>query len=419
MCMIFVNILKNCLMLPLFLGLQNCNPKISTTSKINEQKEPNSKTEIKVGAVQTSEYLPMIEGKNVALVVNQTSMLENEHLVDYLFKNAKTTKIKRIFAPEHGFRGSADAGEHVADGKDISTGLPIKSLYGVNKKPSKEDLADVDVVIFDIQDIGARFYTYISTMHYVMDACAMYHKKMIILDRPNPNGHYVDGPVLEKSLQSFVGVDEIPIVHGMTVGELAMMINEEKWLESKQKCELSVIKCLNYDHTTSRYVLPIATSPNIKTMRSVYMYPSLCLFEGTNVSVGRGTDWPFEVWGSPFNRVANLTFTPQPTPGNKDPFQKGQLCKGYSIHDIDIHNLENKNKLDINLVSSFFLESEHQKSFFLPNLFFDKLAGTSELRKQIMEGMPEAKIRASWEPRLSIFKQLRKKYLMYPEKNEN
>jgi uncharacterized protein YbbC (DUF1343 family) len=390
--MILINICKSYLILPLFLMFQNCNS--TTKTVVNETKTKQESNVIQVGADQMAEYLPMIEGKNVALVVNQTSMIGDVHLVDYLYKNAVSSKIKRIFAPEHGFRGSADAGEHVADGKDISTGLPIKSLYGANKKPSKEDLADVDVVIFDIQDIGARFYTYISTMHYVMDACSMYHKKLIILDRPNPNGHYVDGPILDKKVQSFVGLDEIPIVHGMTVGELAMMINGEKWLESKQKCDISIIKCLNYNHSTSRYVLPVATSPNIKTMRAVYMYPSLCLFEGTEVSVGRGTESPFEMWGSPFFKNGTTTFTPKPGPGSKDPFQNGKTCNGFDVCKKDIKSLEN---------------------FFLANHFFDKLAGNDKLRQQIIDGVSETVIRESWEPNLSNFKLKRKQYLLYSE----
>ena len=408
--MLIINYLKiNIITILLLASNINCSTS-QTTAATETNKSNSAKSAIVVGAAQSELYLDQLNNKRIGLVVNQTSMMDDVHLVDYLFQ--KKLNIIRIFAPEHGFRGDADAGEHVTDGKDKTTNLPIKSLYGSSKKPSEADLKDLDVVVFDIQDVGARFYTYISTLHYVMDACAQYHKKLIVLDRPNPNGHYVDGPILEKSVQSFVGLDPLPIVHGMTIGELAQMINGENWLESKQKCDLSVIKCLNYDHQ-KHYDLPIPPSPNLRTMRAIYMYPTLCLFEGTCVSVGRGTDFPFEMWGSPSFKNGNHDFTPKPGIGSKDPFQNGKNCNGFCIHEKSIDKINNMQQLDLELIINFYKNSLDKNKFFLENNFFDKLAGNSTLRKQIIEGKTEAEIRNSWKLGLNDFKAKREKYLIY------
>ena len=408
--MLIINYLKiNIITILLLASNINCSTS-QTTAATETNKSNSAKSAIVVGAAQSELYLDQLNNKRIGLVVNQTSMMDDVHLVDYLFQ--KKLNIIRIFAPEHGFRGDADAGEHVTDGKDKTTNLPIKSLYGSSKKPSEADLKDLDVVVFDIQDVGARFYTYISTLHYVMDACAQYHKKLIVLDRPNPNGHYVDGPILEKTVQSFVGLDPLPIVHGMTIGELAQMINGENWLESKQKCDLSVIKCLNYDHQ-KHYDLPIPPSPNLRTMRAIYMYPTLCLFEGTCVSVGRGTDFPFEMWGSPSFKNGNHDFTPKPGIGSKDPFQNGKNCNGFCIHEKSIDKINNMQQLDLELIINFYKNSLDKNKFFLENNFFDKLAGNSTLRKQIIEGKTEAEIRNSWKLGLNDFKAKREKYLIY------
>ena len=409
--MLIINYLKiNIITILLLASNINCSTS-QTTAATETQKGNSVKSEIVVGAAQTELYIDQLNNKRIGLVVNQTSMIGDVHLVDYMYQ--KKLNIIRIFAPEHGFRGDADAGEHVTDGKDKTTNLPIKSLYGSSKKPSEADLSDLDVVVFDIQDVGARFYTYISTLHYVMDACAQYHKKLIVLDRPNPNGHYVDGPILEKTVQSFVGLDPLPIVHGMTIGELAQMINGENWLESKQKCDLTIIKCLNYNHQ-KHYDLPIPPSPNLRTMRAIYMYPTLCLFEGTCVSVGRGTEFPFEMWGSPSYKNGNHDFTPKPGIGSKDPFQNGKKCNGFCIHEKSIDKINNMQQLDLELIINFYKNSLDKNKFFLENNFFDKLAGNSTLRKQIIEGKNEAEIHKSWELGLNDFKAKREKYLIYP-----
>ena len=268
-----------------------------------EQIQQEAVKEVVIGAARFEEYVPQLKGKKVGVVVNQTSAIDGEHIVDILL--AKEVNITKIFAPEHGFRGTADAGEKVKSGKDVKTGLPILSLYGKTRKPSKAMIQDLDVLIFDIQDVGARFYTYISTMHYVMEAAAENGKRVIVLDRPNPNGHYIDGPIRKSNLKSFVGMHPIPIVHGLTVGELAKMINGERWLKGGLTCDLTVVKCENYDHNTF-YELPIKPSPNLPNIRSIYLYPSLCLFEGTVVSVGRGTSTPFQIYGHP--RYKNGTY---------------------------------------------------------------------------------------------------------------
>lgn len=360
---------------------------------------------LQTGAEQTKRYLPLLQGKRVAMVVNQTSIIGKSHAVDSLL--ALGVNIKLIYAPEHGFRGDADAGAHISNATDTKTGLPIFSLYGKNKKPSAEQLRDIDLVLFDIQDVGARFYTYISTMHYVMEACAENNKQVLVLDRPNPNGYYVDGPVLEMKNKSFVGMHPIPIVHGLTVGELANMINGEKWLEGQKSCQLTVIPVSNYTHKT-RYSLPVKPSPNLPNDLAIQLYPSICLFEGTNVSVGRGTDWPFQVIGSPYYTKKEFSFTPRSLPGASNPPHLNQVCYGRKLSQEDIPG-----RFSLAFVIDFYRHSTNQEKFF--NNFFNTLAGTDKLKAQIIAGKSEKEIRASWQPQLQDYKTLRRKYLLYPD----
>ena len=363
------------------------------------------------GAYQLDRYLPLLENKNVALVVNHTSLVNETHLVDTLL--GSNIQVDRIFAPEHGFRGEAGAGEIIQDGTDATTGLPIVSLYGKNKKPTAEQLKGVDVVVFDIQDVGARFYTYISTMHYVMEACAEQNKPLIILDRPNPNGYYVDGPVLDTALRSFVGMHPIPIVHGLTVGELAQMINGEGWLANSVQCAVQIIPVQNYTHS-DRYHLPVRPSPNLPNNQAINLYPSLCLLEGTVMSLGRGTDFPFQVMGYPnsaFRHLANesFTFTPRSIPGvAPDPKHQAEKCYG-----VDLRTAPKLDHFSLQYVLDSYREAKKAgiNDFF--NAFFDKLAGTAQLKKQIMDGLNEEQIRASWEPFLGQYKKMRKQYLLY------
>ena len=361
---------------------------------------------LKTGAEQTNLYISDLKGKTIALVVNHTSTIGKTHLTDSLLTLG--IKIKTIFAPEHGFRGTADAGEHVANGIDKKTGLPIVSLYGSNKKPSAAQLEGIEVVIFDIQDVGARFYTYTSTMHYVMEACAEQSKKLLILDRPNPNGHYVDGQVLDKKFASFVGLNPVPVVHGCTVGELAQMINGEGWLAGSKKCNLQIIKCLGYKHSTP-YNPPVATSPNLPNLQSMLLYPSICFFEGTDVSVGRGTDKQFQVIGSPNSKNGTFTFTPEDKPGAKNPPQKAKLCYGLDLSQMDAR----KQEFTLKYVIDFYQKSDNKAKFFSSPAFFDKLAGSDTIRKQIIAGMTETQIRTSWKADLDKYKMIRKKYLLY------
>ncbi|MBX7204636.1 MAG: DUF1343 domain-containing protein [Bacteroidia bacterium] len=363
------------------------------------------------GAERTDYYLPLLKGKKIGLVVNQTSIVGTKHLVDTLKSSGIT--IKRIFAPEHGFRGNHSAGAHVSSGTDSLTGLPVVSLYGDNKKPKPEQLKDLDLIIFDIQDVGARFYTFISTLHYVMEACAEQKKPLLILDRPNPNGFYVDGPVLDMKFKSFVGMHPVPVVHGMTIGEYAQMINGERWLKDSVQCKLTIVTCLNYKHSML-YKLPVKPSPNLPTMESVYLYPSLCFFEGTNISLGRGTDKPFECVGKPDFDGGNYSFTPKSIPGvADDPPYKNQLCNGYLLSGFSDKYLLSSRKLYLLWLSGCYEKDKAKETFFTS--FFDKLAGTDLLRKQITGGVPESVIRQSWEPGLSKFKVMRKKYLLYPD----
>ncbi|MCB0516756.1 MAG: DUF1343 domain-containing protein [Bacteroidetes bacterium] len=378
----------------------------------NPAQSPYDNAKITLAAERFDMYRHFLVNKKVALVVNHSSYVGDEHLVDFLLH--KNVHISKIFAPEHGFRGTADAGEKVSSTIDEATKLPVISLYGSNKKPQAKDLADVDVLIFDIQDVGVRFYTYISTMHYILEAAAENHKKCIVLDRPNPNGFYVDGPVLNKAYTSFVGMHPIPVVHGLTVGELACMINEEAWLNNGVACDLEVIPCLGYTHS-SYYELPIAPSPNLPNMKAIYLYPSLCFFEGTNVSVGRGTDFPFQLIGYPNNKNGNYTFTPKPNFGSKHPPFEGEICEGDLLNKLNISQLQNEKGLILSYILQYYRQYANQNKFFLDNLFFDKLAGTDALRKQIIAGKDEESIRQTWQDDLTVYKKLRKKYLIYPD----
>jgi uncharacterized protein YbbC (DUF1343 family) len=366
---------------------------------------------ITMGADQTAEYAPLLKTKRVGLVVNQTSFINNTHVVDSLKK--LKINIRAIFAPEHGFRGDHSAGTKVASGKDAKTGVKVISLYGNHKKPTKDDLKDIDIIVFDIQDVGARFYTYISTLHYVMEACAEYKKQLIVLDRPNPNGFYVDGPVLDMKFKSFVGMHPVPVVHGLTIGEYATMINGEGWLQNGLKCNLMVVKMKGYDHN-SRYVLPHRPSPNLPTEASIYLYPSVCFFEGTNYSLGRGTNKPFECIGKPQNTTGDYTFTPKAIPGVADnPPYKNQLCRGHLLTNFANTVMKQEPRLYLDWVINLYQEDTSKQTFFSD--FFDTLAGTDELRKQIIDGKTEEEIRTSWGPQLEAYKRTRIKYLLYRE----
>lgn len=361
---------------------------------------------IKTGADNFEKYLPLLKNKKVGIVTNQTGILSDKtHVVDFLVE--KKINIQTIFAPEHGFRGTADAGEHVVDGKDAKTGLPIISLYGDNKKPKKDQLATLDVMVFDLQDVGARFYTYISSLHYVMEACAENGIPLIILDRPNPNGAIIDGPLLEKDFSSFVGMHPIPLLHGMTIGEYGQMINGQKWLKNAAQCKLTVIPCLNYKHTMS-YSLPIKPSPNLPNDQAINLYASLCLFEGTNVSVGRGTEKQFQIYGSPFltKQYFDYTFTPKPNFGAKDPMHNSKECFGE-----DLSSNKKLTQLELKWLIKAYQNTTDKTKFF--NAFFTKLAGTRNLQQQIENGVPENKIRESWQKDLASFKKMRAKYLIY------
>jgi uncharacterized protein YbbC (DUF1343 family) len=365
-----------------------------------------------VGAERTARYLPLLAGKRVGVVTNQTGLIGSRHLVDSLL--ASDIHVVKVFAPEHGFRGEADAGEHVKDQRDVRTGLPLVSLYGANKKPTPAQLADVDVVVFDIQDVGVRFYTYIGTLHYVMEAAAELKKPVIVLDRPDPNGNYVDGPVLDMAHRSFVGMHPVPLVHGMTVGEFARMINGEGWLKGGITCELTVVPCEGYDHAMD-YDLPVRPSPNLPNAAAVHLYPSLGLFEGTIVSVGRGTDQPFQCIGHPGSRVGDYRFTPRSMPGAKDPPHKGVECIGIDLREYGALHARQDRSFRLHWLIAFYREAPDRPGFFLANGFFDKLAGGPDLRQRIIAGEDEDTIRASWRPGLMEFQLKRRKYLLYED----
>jgi len=366
------------------------------------------------GADQSHLYLPMLKGKRVGLVVNQTAQVGKVHLVDFL--KSKQVTITGIFAPEHGFRGDHSAGEKVKTNVDPKTGITVYSLYGNQKKPSKEVLAKMDVLIFDIQDVGARFYTYISTLHYVMEACAENNKTLIILDRPNPNGHYIDGPILDTAFKSFVGMHPVPVVHGCTIAEYALMINGEGWLKNKAQCKLEVIKIKNYKHWDA-YQLPVRPSPNLPNMSSVYLYPSLCFFEGTNYSIGRGTPYPFQFVGKPDCSIGSDSLIPKNLPGIADhPPHEGKLCIGFNLTEYGKQVAFHSKQINLFWLLDLYKNDNDKANFFTP--FFDKLAGTDQLRKQIMAGKSEAEIRATWQEGLDQYRKKRMRYLMYADRTK-
>lgn len=391
---------------------ENTNNKQKETTNL---KPELSKTNIPA-ANHSAKYLPLLQGKNVGIVANQTSVIfkqpnnvnsEYTHVVDSLL--TLKINITKVFAPEHGFRGNADAGEVVKDGKDTRTGLPILSLYGKNKKPSTEQLAGIDIMVFDIQDVGARFYTYISTLHYIMEACAENNIPLLILDRPNPNGHYIDGPILEKEHTSFVGMHPVPIVHGMTIGEYAQMINGEQWLKNGAKCNLHIIPATINNTNNVSYHLPIKPSPNLPNDHAINLYPSLCLFEGTNVSVGRGTNLQFQVVGTPEYRIGDFQFTPQPNEGAKYPKHESKTCYGLNLSD---YNRLSEINLDW-LIDAY--QKHHAAKIEAPffNAFFTKLAGTKKLQEQIEAGWSSEKIKETWKKDLKDYDAMRKQYLLY------
>ena len=402
---------------------------VFTTNSLSVCAQTQPAEKVQTGADRMEVYLPLLKNKKVAIFANPTSVVGKTHLVDTLLKSG--IKIVKIFGPEHGFRGDADAGEHVGDQIDKKTGIPIVSLYGNHKKPTSEDLANVDVVVFDVQDVGVRFYTYISSLEYVLEACIELHKPLMVLDRPNPNGFYVDGPVLNKKFKSFVGMQAIPVVHGLTIGEYSMMLMGEKWLSDKANkinsynvsttptvdtpFHVQVIKCKGYTHQTI-YELPVMPSPNLKDMQSIYWYPSTCFFEGTVLSEGRGTDKPFQIFGHPTLPKNLYAFTPKPNAGAKNSKCFFQQCYGWNLSGTKSAVLKAvNNQIQLKHLLKAYELFPGKDSFFLKNNFIDKLAGTDDLKKQIIEGKSEAEIRASWEPALTKYKAIRKKYLLYDD----
>lgn len=374
-----------------------------------EQVQISESKPIAVAAERTELYLDKLRGKRLALMVNPSSLIQETHLVDSLL--ALGMDIKKVFAPEHGFRGKADAGELVSDGKDAKTGLVINSLYGKNKKPSPELLADVDLVIFDIQDVGVRFYTYTSSLHYLMEGCSEANVPLMILDRPNPNGRHVQGNIHSLKKTSFVGMHPVPILHGLTIGEYGKMINGEGWLKDGMQCQLDVIPCGNYSKNLT-YELPVRPSPNLPNYQSVLLYPSLCLFEGTVLSVGRGTEFPFQVYGHPDLPESKFSFTPAPTFGAKNPKLNGKRCNGYDLRKRPIKELED-NGLNLQMLIAAYEVFPDKDNFFLENGFFDTLVGDESLRKMIIRGLSYEDILVEWNLGIKEFRERRQPYLMY------
>ncbi|MDT0648890.1 exo-beta-N-acetylmuramidase NamZ family protein [Autumnicola edwardsiae] len=392
-------------------GNTHNKPKIAK-NQVPSKTEENaaSSEEIVLAANRTATYLPLLKGKKVGIIGNQSSLIKRSnqkytHLVDSLL--ALNVDVQKVFAPEHGFRGNADAGEAVKDGKDPKTRLPVISLYGNNKKPTAAQLEGIDILIFDLQDVGARFYTYISSLHYVMEAAAENNIPVLVFDRPNPNGNYIDGPILEPQHQSFVGMHPVPVVHGLTMGEYAQMINGEGWLKNGAKADLQVIEMENYNHSKS-YALPVKPSPNLPNEQAIQLYPSLCFFEGTNVNAGRGTEKQFQVYGSPFlnKEVYNFTYTPESMPGAKNPKHLGKTCFGE-----DLSKIEVPEKINLEWLIQAYQNTSDKSQFF--NSFFTKLAGTTKLQQQIEIGLSAEEIRKSWKEGLEAFQQKREQYLLY------
>ncbi len=393
-----------------FLFIASCNSQQSDSQQQIEESDITSTKAKKPlpGAARFDQYLPMLDGKGVALVVNHTSVVEGVHLLDTLLSQG--VDVKSIFAPEHGFRGEADAGATIDNSVDSKTGVPVISVYGSKKKPDAEDLEGVDVVIFDIQDVGTRFYTYISTMHYIMEACSELDLEMLVLDRPNPNGDYVAGPIREDDQESFVGKHPIPIVHGLTVAELAQMINGEGWLPNGDTCKLQVVTVENYDHSTP-YSLPIAPSPNLPNDAAIRLYPSLCLFEGTMMSIGRGTDFPFQVIGYPDSTYGDFQFTPVSMPGKSThPKHEDKACYG-----IDLRQTSLDHEFTLEFVMDFYQKANNHEQFINRSSAFNRLAGTTSLQAQLKQGLSKEEIYQSWEAGLQAYKSMRKKYLLYPD----
>ena len=370
------------------------------------------KAQIITGADQTALYVPYLKGKRVGMVLNQTSVIGKNLTpsVDSLLKLG--IQVKKLFGPEHGFRGNASDGAHIDDTVDPKTGIPAISLYGKHNKPTVADLAGLDIIVFDIQDVGVRFYTYINTLHYVMEACAENNIELVILDRPNPNGYLIDGPVLDTNFRSAIGMHQIPISHGMTIAEYALMVNGQGWLKNRVKCRLKIVKVANYNHQVM-YTLPVKPSPNLSTQQSVLLYPSICMFEGTTLSLGRGTSFPFQAIGGPLLKDQySFSFTPVSIPGVSDnPPLKGQTCYGINLQNYDVRKLSDGGKLNLSWLLDIYKAYPDKAHFF--TAYFTKLAGTDQLQKQIQAGKTEAEIRASWEAGLSNFKLMRKQYLLY------
>jgi uncharacterized protein YbbC (DUF1343 family) len=371
----------------------------------------NCLAQVKTGAEQTDLYFHLLKNKTIGIVANNASQINGKNIVDSLVSSG--FDVKTIFCPEHGFRKFEEAGQMIKNSIDTASGIPIVSLYGKTRKPDKKEIINLDIVVFDLQDVGVRFFTYISTLTYMMEACAEANTPLIVLDRPDPNGFYIDGPVLDSAYASFVGMHPVPVVYGMTIGEYASMINEEGWLKNGAICDLRIIPLVNYTHS-SVYDLPLKPSPNLPTMNAVWLYPSLCLFEGTVVSIGRGTETPFEVFGHPFLKGFSYSFTPENIKGmSQNPVYRGQLCRGLDLSNFYSSHPKMKGRINLAWLIMTYKDLGSKPDFF--NDYFDKLAGNSELRKQIMEDIPEMEIRKSWEPGLSKFKEIRKKYLIYPE----
>ena len=402
------------LFFPLFLVFSFCiNPKNQSTGRSG-----NSMAKIKTGAEQTDKYLPYLKGKRVAILANQTSIIYKTHLVDSL--KSLGINIVKVFGPEHGFRGNASAGMHVADETDIATGIPVISLYGKKNRPAKQDLADVDIMMYDLQDVGCRFYTNINALARLMEACYENGKELLILDRPNPNGYLIDGPILDLKFKSGIGMFPIPISHGLTVGEFAQMANGEGWLTNKVKCKLQIIKVANYNHEMP-YILPVSPSPNLNTQQAILLYTSTCLFEGTYLNHGRGTYFPFTVIGSPeLKDKYTFSFTPTSIKGmSETPLFMNEVCYGLDLRNYDIEILRKKKRINLQWMMEMYQASPHKEKFFESKLskemgVIERLAGSALFRQQIIEGKSESEIRESWEPGLSQYKVMRKKYLLYP-----